>query len=139
MARRTTPPAAPAGARERRRAVRHAADPAAPCGCTVLNPRAARGEVRVRDLSASGAGLTLTRRVKSGTVLTLELRSADGGTSRTQEACVIYAEPKGAREFAAGVAFGDMLTDDEVRALLGLAPEKKKAAPKKKAPARSRA
>jgi hypothetical protein len=96
---------------------RHACDLPAAC-----QPVAARldKDVRwpgqIRDLSAGGMGLVLSRRFERGAVLVAELPGAGGATVLAR---VVQVTPFSGGRWLLGCAFCSRLSEDRVRSLLG--------------------
>jgi hypothetical protein len=70
---------------------------------------------KVCDLSSSGIGMILQRRVEPGTQLSVALHSQANSSSRTLEATVVHvlAHPEG---WITGCAFASPLTETELHA-----------------------
>jgi hypothetical protein len=72
----------------------------------------------VKDLSAAGVGLALSRRFEPGTVLTVHLQNSTLSVSRTVIARVVRVRPLSNGEWGVGCEFANRLTDDELETLL---------------------
>lgn len=73
---------------------------------------------RLRDLSAGGIGLILERRFEPGMVLAAELTNAAKSFSRQAQLRVVHATAQADGSYVVGCAFGRLLTDQELQALL---------------------
>lgn len=70
------------------------------------------------DISASGICLAIHTRFRPGTVLAVELQNQSGDYARTIHVEVVHAKRRAEEGWALGCAFIDLLTVDEVQALL---------------------
>jgi hypothetical protein len=97
------------------------------CGVqSSCHPLAARGSSdccwpgKVRDVSAGGIGLVLSRRFEPGAGLVVELPNIPGQPSETLLARVVHATPVANGYWALGCAFVRELTEHELQSLLRL-------------------
>jgi hypothetical protein len=87
--------------------------------CDTVPPNGGAPEsVQVINLSPSGVGLVVTRRIDTGSMLSLELRSPSGRHACTMLACVVHASGRDSGQFAIGCNFIRELTDQEMQSLL---------------------
>ncbi len=73
----------------------------------------------VRDLSAGGVGLLMTRRFEPGTILSMELASGPDGAARQLLVRVKHATTRTARGWIVGCEFFSPMGEDEIADLLG--------------------
>ncbi len=102
---------------ERRAAIRHSCD--LDSSCEPL--RAERGVLwpaTVVDISTLGVGLRLNRRFEAGSILTVELQSADGKMTRKLLVRVVRVIADSAGAWRIGCTLVRPLRDDELQALL---------------------
>ncbi len=97
------------------------------CGLeTSCQPLAARGDndmcwsARIKDISAGGMGLVLTRRFERGTSLAIEIPATAASPADTLLAKVMHVTRLPGGEWLLGCAFVSTLGDDEVQNLLRL-------------------
>jgi len=72
----------------------------------------------VLNISPSGIGLRVGRDFTASALLNLELPTAQGDSSRSILARVVYSTPQPEGEWIVGCAFNDELTDEELNKLL---------------------
>ena len=118
----TTPKTPAAGARqaERRAWVRYPTD--LPGSCQPLGQRRDDNlwwSAQVRDLSAGGIGLVVSRRFEVGTILSVELPSTTQGPSVSVLARVVRCAALADGRWLIGCEFASPLSEDDVRALAG--------------------
>jgi len=75
-------------------------------------------QATVQNLSAQGIGLVLCRRFEVGTILSVELFSADGAYSRAVEMRVAHVQPEGITQWLVGGILAEELSDADLQALL---------------------
>ena len=97
------------------------------CGLeTSCQPLAARGDndmcwsARIKDISAGGMGLVLTRRFERGTCLAIEIPATVASPADTLLAKVMHVTRLPGGQWLLGCAFVSILGDDEVKNLLRL-------------------
>ena len=73
---------------------------------------------RARDISASGIRLVLGHRFDPGTLLAVELLSANQGMAREFAARVLHATAQSGGGWTIGCQFADLLSEAELVALL---------------------
>ncbi len=101
--------------RDRRIAVRYAANPDTDCHASLSPGRS--HPAWVRDISATGVGLLMAREVKPGTDLTLILENVAQGLLRLLRARVVHAmEVPPNSYWLHGCSFERSLTNAELRA-----------------------
>jgi serine/threonine protein kinase len=116
------PAVRPAG-EEKRVSVRYSCDLDTRCNRNTSLHVAAEGdadswEATVRDLSVTGVRLVVNRRFERGTLLAFDLRSSNGGYTRSVEARVKWVGKAGAGSWSHGCLFSEALTKDELRKLV---------------------
>jgi serine/threonine protein kinase len=101
---------------ERRTAARFSS---AQCGlCQPLEgDEAYRWSVQVKNISAAGVSLLITRRFEIGTPLLIELGATRTAPSRTLVACVVRLERYDKKRWVMGCKFHERLTEEEANAL----------------------
>lgn len=79
---------------------------------------ASAGPATVQNISASGVGLLVDRRIETGTLLTVDLHSADGRTTTSVLACVVHLTDQGDGGWALGCNFIHERSAGDLKALL---------------------
>jgi hypothetical protein len=107
---------APASGAERRASVRY------PCHLDILywqstGAAEAYRSAKILDVSATGIGLLMSRPFETGTVLTIQLESANQKYTRTLMVHVVHARQQSHNEWVVGCAFDSKVTEEEARAL----------------------
>jgi hypothetical protein len=77
-------------------------------------------QAEVRNLSAGGIGLVLNRRFTPGTILSVELPSANQGPVILLLARVVHATAQADGGWLIGCEFATRLRDDDLQALTGV-------------------
>jgi serine/threonine-protein kinase len=114
-------PAPPYPGRDRRASPRYA------CGlwgvCRPLESRGREGwPVEIRDISAEGVGLLLSRRFERGTTLLIEVRTRRPELTRTLLARVLHVAPDARHGWAVGCRLAQGLSAQELKDLYGSEP-----------------
>jgi hypothetical protein len=73
---------------------------------------------KIRDLSAGGIALNLSRRFGSGTVLTIDMHSRDKRVVQTLTARVVHSTLQEDGSWLIGCAFTSPLNEEDLKALL---------------------
>jgi PilZ domain len=97
--------------------VRFVCNVQAVCDTVPANGRAPES-VQVLNLSPSGVGLAVPRPIETGSMLSLELKSASGRHACTMLACVVHASGRDAGPWTVGCNFIRELTEQEMESLL---------------------
>lgn len=103
---------------ERRVATRYPCNLATSCRL-MASFRGGRPSARVRNISSTGISLVISQPVDSGSLLTIELRSAIRNFARTVELKVVYCIDHPNGDSILGGAFTQDLAEDELRIFVG--------------------
>lgn len=101
---------------ERRASVRQRFDWDVACELTSYGV-GERWSAQVRDISADGLGLVLDRHFDPGTILEVEIGSADGSLAYTVVARVSHSKRLDNGQWLAGCSFVGRVSDEELRDL----------------------